>query len=381
MKDLQFPKRIASAVGCLALTAALAVPVSAAEGTRACTYVPITQDGFVAAALDGVEARYNLSGPTLYCVELVERYYQEVYGLTLRCDEGQVTVLNSDDLYFEPTDDPQPGDILFGSAAARGSGYSHWALVRARGGDSLTLFEQNWSWNGQAGADRVIDFPTDAYQAYTLKSRSGAVIQPRSLAPETPSAWAEPYLQTPARNGIAQLTGGNQAAVTRETFCAMALSVLTRHGVTVPETAAACAAAAQLGLVSSQDGAQLLTRQEAAVITARLITRIGTLPQASAEALSLYRDAASIADWAQDAAASLTACGLMGGTAGSFQPLAGLTCGEAAALLLQVDENPKPAAVQLTGSIEARLDEALACTAGIAAARCAEALLQSRIAR
>lgn len=378
MKILRLKKRVVSAISCLALTAALATPAWAAEGTLSCTYVPITQDGFVAGTMDGVEARYNLTGRTLYCVELVERYYAEVYGLTLRCDNGAVTVLNDPDLYFAPTDDPQLGDILYGSAETRDAGYSHWALVRANNGDSLTLFEQNWCWNGQAGVDRVIAFPTDAYAAYTLKSRSGAAITPQPQAPATPSVWAEPYIQAAARNGIAQLTEGFQTGVNRETFCGMALSVLARHGVTVPEAENACQAAAQLGLVSNQDGALPLTRQEAAVITARLVTRIGSLPAAEDEVLARYRDASDIAGWAREAAASMTACGLMSGVAGDFLPRQEMTCEQAVALLVRVDEDPSPAADQ-AGVIEAQLDAMLSCTAGGAAARCAKEVLQGRI--
>ena len=52
--------------------------------------------------------------------------------------DGGPTVLNSSDLYFEKTTDPQPGDVMFGSAAARGKGYNHWALVKANNGSSLT---------------------------------------------------------------------------------------------------------------------------------------------------------------------------------------------------------------------------------------------------
>ena len=98
--------------------AALAVPALAADETLDVTYVEISGDGFVADTMDGVEARYNLYGPTLYCVELITRYYAEVYGLEIRCSGGAPAVLNNPDLYFEKTDNPQPGDVMYGSAAA-----------------------------------------------------------------------------------------------------------------------------------------------------------------------------------------------------------------------------------------------------------------------
>lgn len=369
MRNLRFPKRIASAALALGLTAALALPAAAAEGTLACTYIPITQDGFVAGTMDGVEARYNLSGPTLYCVELVERYYRTVYGLTLRCEDGSITVLNNSDLYFAPTDDPQPGDILYGSAASRGAGYSHWALVRANNGDTLTLFEQNWGWNGQAGIDRVIEFPTAAYAAYTLRSRSGAAVAPAEAQPAQPSTWAAAYIRSPACNGVAQLTGSYLNDVTREDFCRMVLSVLIHHGVTVPKGNDACAAVAQLGLSDNQNGAEILTRQEAAVIAGRLITRIGSLPKGEVDLAVLYADAGAISEDARETVASLSACGLMSAQAGRFNPLGTLTCEQAAELLLQVDNNPRPEAAPMAGSIQAQLDSALRHAARSAAAR------------
>ena len=196
-------QRLLAAALCLLLLAVLLVPASAAEGTISCTYVRITGDGFVADTMNGVESLYNLYGPTLQCVELITRYYQEVYGLEIRCSDGGPTVLNNSDLYFEKTTDPQPGDVMFGSAAARGKGYNHWALVKANNGSSLTLFEQNWRWNGQAGINREIQYPNSCYEIYTLKSRSGTEVRPLSDSAAAVSVWAEPYLARAEELGIA----------------------------------------------------------------------------------------------------------------------------------------------------------------------------------
>lgn len=335
-------QRVFAVLGCLLILASLAVPVSAAEGTISCTYVPITGDGFVADTMNGVEARYNLYGPTLYCVELVVRYYQEVYGLSIRCDDGGPQVLNNDDYYFALTDDPQPGDVMYGSAAARGKGYNHWALVKSNNGSSLTLFEQNWRWNGQAGINREIEYPTTCYQIYTLKSRSGAEVQPVSGSVAVVSAWAESYIDRAAEAGIATLETDYQADVTREAFCQMALNVLSNYGVEPMEDGTACEEAADLGLVSNLDGSAALTRQEAAVITSRLAERIGHISEADPEVLTAYADADDIADWAKEAVAQLTACGLMSGSEGNFDPTGTMTNEQAVALMVRVDENPNP---------------------------------------
>ena len=335
-------KRLFAAIGCLLILASLVVPVSAAEGTISCTYVPITGDGFVADTMNGVEARYNLYGPTLYCVELVVRYYAEVYGLEIRCSDGGPAVLNNDDLYFEETTNPQPGDVMFGSAAARGKGYNHWALVKSNNGSSLTLFEQNWRWNGQAGINREIEYPTTYYKIYTLKSRSGADIEPVSGSVAVASTWAESYIDRAAEAGIATLETDYQSEVTREAFCQMAVNVLANYGVEPMEDGTACEEAAELGLVSSLDGQEVLTRQEAAVITYRLAQRIGGVSGADLNALETYDDAAAIAAWAQEAVAQLTACGLMSGSNGNFDPKGTMTNEQAVALMVRVDENPNP---------------------------------------
>ncbi len=335
-------QRVFAAIGCLLILVSLAIPVSAAEGTISCTYVPITGDGFVADTMNGVEARYNLYGPTLYCVELVVRYYAEVYGLEIRCADGGPTVLNNDDLYFEETTNPQPGDVMYGSAAARGKSYNHWALVKSNNGSSLTLFEQNWRWNGQAGINREIEYPTTYYKIYTLKSRSGAEIQPVSGSVAVASTWAESYIDRAAEAGIASLETDYQANVTREDFCQMALNVLRNYGVEPMEDGTACEEAAELGLVSNLNGEDALTRQEAAVITYRVAKRIGGSSETDLSALESYNDADTIADWAKEAVAQLTACGLMSGSEGSFNPTGTMTNEQAVALMVRVDENPNP---------------------------------------
>lgn len=351
MASTKHATRILAALACLLILFSFAVPVSAAEGTIDCTYVKITGDGFVADTMNGVESRYNLYGPKLYCVELITRYYKEVYGLEIRCGGGAPTVLNNADLYFAVTDTPKQGDVMFGSAAARGKGYNHWALVKTNNGDSLTLFEQNWRWNGQAGINRTIQYPTSCYEIYTLKSRSGAAIRPIN-APVVPvsvaSTWAEPYISQAADLGIVSLDGDYQTDVTREAFCRMALNVASGYGISIASDGTACETAAILGLVSNTNGTQTMTREEAAVITTRLIDLIGLMPEQDGSVLAAYADTAEISDWAVDAVAEVTACGLMSGTAGSFRPKGGLTNEQAAALMVRIHQNPAPA-VTYTG--------------------------------
>ena len=122
----------------------------------------------------------------------------------------------------------------------------------------------------------------------------------------------------------------------------MALNVLENYGVVSTADGTACEEAASLGLVSNLNGEAQRTRQEAAVIVARLMDIIGTLPEADLSTLASYEDVDEIADWAGEAVAQLTACGLLSGSEGAFNPQAQMTNEQAVALLVRMDENPSP---------------------------------------
>ena len=91
--------------GCLT-TAALA-----GDESLHTDYVEITCDGFAADALDGVEAIYNLTTASPDCLDYVQRYYREVYGLELQAVGHNIWITNDDTYYFERTNDPKAGDI------------------------------------------------------------------------------------------------------------------------------------------------------------------------------------------------------------------------------------------------------------------------------
>ena len=152
--------------------------VSAKEVTLDVEYVTITKFGFVADTLNGVESKYNPWGTNYDCGELVRRYYKEVYGLTVSLAWDKPNVTSTDEYWFEVVDEPQTGDVLFASAWARGKSYGHWALCKEtdKQADTITMFEQNWRWNGMAGVGRQISYSNNCYTYYRLMNTNGRVL-------------------------------------------------------------------------------------------------------------------------------------------------------------------------------------------------------------
>lgn len=129
------------------------------------TYVDIKGKNFVADTFYGVNALYNEGGPTLYCNELVIRFYKEAYGLDISAGTSGIS-MNSEGYEFVTPSSPKPGDVVYVSAAMRGTS-DHWAIVKYNKGDYLVLFEQNVVNGGEAGVERKLKYPSDSYKLYT----------------------------------------------------------------------------------------------------------------------------------------------------------------------------------------------------------------------
>lgn len=159
-------RRLSAALLCLAL---LAAPALAAEATIRSDYVVIEGENFVADTFCGVDALYNETGRTLFCNELIERFYSAVYGVSMYTDNGSLTVTSPSGCWFEVTYVPQPGDIAYASAEARERYGNHYAIVKSvdEAGGTVTLFEQNWIWDGKAGVNRVIPYDGGCYTFYS----------------------------------------------------------------------------------------------------------------------------------------------------------------------------------------------------------------------
>lgn len=129
------------------------------------TYVEIEGKNFVADTFHGVEALYNEGGPTLYCNQLVIRFYKEAYGLDVSAGTSGIE-MKTDGYKFVTPSNPKPGDVVYVSAAMRGTS-DHWAIVKYNNGDHLVLFEQNVVNGGKAGVERKLKYPSDSYKLYT----------------------------------------------------------------------------------------------------------------------------------------------------------------------------------------------------------------------
>lgn len=129
------------------------------------TYVEIKGQNFVADTFHGVKALYNENGPTLYCNELVIRFYKEAYGLNVSAGTSGIS-MKTEGYKFVTPKNPKPGDVVYVSAAMRGTS-DHWAIVKYNRGDHLVLFEQNVVNGGKAGVERKLKYPSDSYKLYT----------------------------------------------------------------------------------------------------------------------------------------------------------------------------------------------------------------------
>lgn len=130
--------------------------------------VKIVGQNFVADTFCGVNAYYNETGNSVYhCGELVERFYREAYGLDveIRSTEPRLR-MNTEGYKIITTKTAKSGDVVFVSAAMRGT-YDHWAIVKYVKDGYLVLFEQNVVYNGTAGVERKLKYPSDSYVIFS----------------------------------------------------------------------------------------------------------------------------------------------------------------------------------------------------------------------
>ena len=237
--------RIFLVVLCLAL---LAGNVFAGETTLILRFRPIESGVCAIDSIYGVSANYQ-NGATIYCSELITRFYQTLYGVDVLVGDGPIVTGDDADTYwFEPTTSPVAGDVAYAAPAKRGKGYPHYALVKyanAKAG-TVTLMEQNWSWNGGAAYERTIPYSGDCYVFYSLRCASGKA---KMNVPEadTVSPWAKSAVQRADALGVTSgLVGGYRRTITRGVLVRLCVNTAELNGFKVDQTnpyGAACAVA------------------------------------------------------------------------------------------------------------------------------------------
>ena len=365
-------RRLAAAILCLTL---LAVPALAAEATIDLDYVTIVGEGFVADTFCGVDALYNETGATLFCNELIERFYSAVYGVDVYTDNGNITAASPAGYWFEVTYTPQPGDIAYASAEARERYGNHYAIVKSidEANGTVTLFEQNWVWDGKAGVNRRIPYDGECYTFYTMCSDAGRAApageaesvsaQPVTGDPQpaydastiyawgsgissitgTPSNWAAELTARADAYGITMLADGSyQSAITRKTLARLAANTARTLGL-VEDVSDPIAVVQQLGVMQpnadgSFDQTSQVTRQMAATVLLRLLRQSSVVFEADMTMLSRYPDSGAISDWAREAVAMMTQYDLMNGTTKGFEPKKDMTLEQCLVLLTRICE-------------------------------------------
>lgn len=165
-------------------------------------------------------------------------------------------------------------------------------------------------------------------------------------------AWAQDAVERLAADGIVQGTGPDTYSpgkpVTRADFAILMVRAFDLTGEAAENFADVApdayyarevSIAKQNGILKGVGGNRVnptgaITRQDLCVMLARTLAKTGyALEEADAEALAAFRDAAQIADYAQDAAALLAANGIVAGDGGYFRPLNNANRAEVAVLL------------------------------------------------
>ena len=158
-------KYISAVAAALLLAAAISVSSFANwyDDVSGGTYKEIKGKGFVADTFCGVDALYNENDGYYQCNELIMRFYREAFGLEVLAYANTGLVMLTEGYAFEPTSEPKKGDVVYCTAAMRGSSSDHWAIVKDYSDGKLTLFEQNVVWEGKAGVERRLKYPSDSY--------------------------------------------------------------------------------------------------------------------------------------------------------------------------------------------------------------------------
>lgn len=159
---------------CVPLAVSAAAASSWYDEVSGGTYKTITGSPFVADKFYGVEARYDLLSAKYQCNELVNRFYEQAYGLSIFAGLPSGPIMYTTGYEFVTPSVPKTGDIVFTTEEMRKPGAGpHWGIVKSYSNGKITLFEQNVVYQGKAGIDRQLNWPSDYYYLYTPVAKEG----------------------------------------------------------------------------------------------------------------------------------------------------------------------------------------------------------------
>lgn len=235
------------------------------------TYKEIKGKDFVADTFCGVDALYNENDSYYQCNELIMRFYREAFGLEVLAYANTGLVMLTESYAFEPTSEPKKGDVVYCTAAMRGSSSDHWAIVKDYSDGKLTLFEQNVVWEGKAGVGRRLKYPSDSYYLYTPVGLGGnadpvprGVSQTVTEKPTTTAAPTTAKVTTAKPTTVKQTTVKAMVKATATMTTALstsavattattALSQTTTEFISVPSTAAVSTTHASAAPITSAE--------------------------------------------------------------------------------------------------------------------------------
>lgn len=227
--------RIFLVVLCLAL---LAGNVFAGETTLILRFRPIDSGLCAIDSIYGVSASYQ-NGTTIYCSELVTRFYQALYGVDVLVGDGPIVTGDDADTYwFETTTSPVAGDVaLCGPGQARqGLSALRARQICKRQGPHGHADGAELSWTAARPTKRTIPYSDDCYVFYSLRCASGKA---KMTVPEadTVSPWAKSAVQRADALGVTSgLVGGYRRTITRGVLARLCVNAAELNGFKVDQT-------------------------------------------------------------------------------------------------------------------------------------------------
>lgn len=171
------------------------------------TYSVIVGEPYVADTFYGVKALYSLVPGSYQCAELIPRFYKEAYGLDTFIFAGYGSAFGMEPIEMQTSgykfvtpETPSAGDVIYTTSTMRNGNGDHWAIVKSFDGSTITLFEQNVKYNGKAGINRKLKYPSEYYYIYSPRkiSDNSKPSLGGSNAPETTVAPSTTAVQTTA---------------------------------------------------------------------------------------------------------------------------------------------------------------------------------------